>query len=133
MTYIEDSINNRAVLVKAAFSLLSVAFAIALNVIGYFFLLFPVYLTITILMGVFFGMVLLKIVRGFNLMIWGLFFIYANLMALILLSRDDKGYAEIAQQIISLVFLVGIISKGSNKLRTPKSSLNEIFALNTNR
>lgn len=79
---------------------------------------------------------MLRIVKGNTLLVYGLIMLYGNVVGYYMRYPADEigNTAFPAIQIALIVIsLLGILSPGSNKVRTKKSSLNEILALNTSK
>lgn len=69
---------------------------------------------------------MLRIVKGNTLLVYGLIMLYSNVIAYYLHcpSSEPNHTFYIIQIILVIVSLLGVLSSGSNKIRTRKSSLN---------
>jgi disulfide bond formation protein DsbB len=86
--------------------------------------------------GIYLIVVILRVVKGNNLFIYGMVMLYGNIFGYYMRypasALSTTSFPSIQMCFVILSF-IGILLPGSNKLRTKKSSLNEILALNTSK
>jgi hypothetical protein len=77
-----------------------------------------------------------KVVKGNSLLIYGLVMVYCNAFGYYLrypAHELPNTSFSVLQLSLIVIALISILSPGSNKVRTKKSSLNEILAINTSK
>lgn len=77
-----------------------------------------------------------KVVKGNSLLIYGIVMVYSNAFGYYLrypVEELPNTSFPILQIALVSIALLSILSPGSNKVRTKKSSLNEILAVNTSK
>jgi hypothetical protein len=133
--------HNLVHLIKALLALLSIIGAVIINVLSYTNfkeLVYRLYIPIinSIAIGLFLFVLIFRVVKGNSLFVYGLVMMYNNVIGYyqrypttVLSSTNFSSF----QMFFFILSFLGILLPGSNKLRTKKSSLNEIFALNTSK
>lgn len=130
--------NAKFHIVKAMIAISTIIGAVIFNVLSYVHHQGTNSLYISVLnsiyIGVFLVVVLLRLVKGHSLLVYGLVMLYSNFVAYYLHCTAEQ-YSETIYPTFQIIFIVicllGILSPGSNKIRTKKSSLNEYLSLNT--
>lgn len=119
------------VILKAILSILTSISAVALNIVGYYFCIFEISIFNSVVMVLLLFMVFMRFFKGFNLLIWGFFCLYSNIFTfLVHNTANEEGYHYInqgeytIQLFLALTMLMSILTKGSHKIRTAKSSFN---------
>lgn len=132
--------NPKIQVLKALISLLCVMGAVVINVLSFVHHSESTntqYVAIisSVELAVFLIVCMVRVVKSNTLLVYGLLMLYSNVIAYYLrcpLSEPNHTF-YIIQLVLVVVSLLGVLTSGSNKIRTKKSSLNEILALNTSR